>query len=918
MKMQGCITQQSKKKNFFKVYMPKFLILIAFMLMLNACYNQPKGKHINLTGTKTDNKAPLNKDNKINLTSPKRSYKWGTKYWIPNGIDKFYRIENKYHGQAITALGGSFPVHTQQIRTQWPYNQDFIFEKATSEPGVYYIGNYDWQNKLHYLTSEGKIALNKTIEVKEIKVFSKNNELISKSATVTMSEAYNDKFKASNAIDGNLETVAITKNSPHPWIQLDFKKNQKIEKIEIFVRQWTDFNMRDATVTILNANKRKIWSKNLIGSRPIYRINLIGKNIEGKYLRIEHIPIQKKLAYVGSSPGKEGKAKQWRIELVDTRGFYKIVNVKTGLAIKAPILPGPDLRTETHAPLELTKFKQNDSSMQWNIEPLRNDIMDCLAVSQIGWTPQAMKIAILVRKNKLPENPEYFVTKNLNNNTGTLIKKGKAEYINSKFLLNYYKIDISDIKEPGDYFLDCDGDRVVLHIANDAYINIRHRGGNNTTHLWDIIGGKGFVGHWGRLTTWCKEGADSFESPYWMLTDPSTRALTPQQPLTKVPEKFVGGWDHTDRAYGALQPSAALLHSLVFAYRDNNLNKLKAPLVDEMEYGVKYFINTQSKAGTWPVHSHIANVYTGTVASVGTALAAAVKPLSKTNPTLSRQAKTAAEKAWTWVEANPDKWVPVNTTYRQGHSEEQVMFAVEMYLLTGEEKYKKVADTMISQSMIGKNGAWIKAGPGKFAGQTVDERMTYATLQTFMEYYPKASIEIKTIIDKEIDDYFNIIVDSQFRKGVFGVYDAEFNGYGNNSSWLTKATFMYKTYLFKNKNKSYKKGYFVAERIMDWLFGCNEFATSMVFGFGNIFAIPGWIRPYEIGSILPGITLKFDKGKCLKPSQLTSNSQTYGNMETEAEAGVRLIHAMLLRNILKDTDSSDYNKFLPELKNDSK
>ena len=876
-------------------------IVLMFNLVLcgvffASCIN---AKEISPTSqTKIIKKSAKKNTDEITLSAPKRFYKFSTKYWVPNGIDKVYRIVNQFHGQAITAFGDKTPVHTQQFRSDWDYLQDFIIEK-TDEEGVYYIANYDYKHKIHYLTTDDVLEPLKPVEIEEIKIFTSEDGKqvdLAKKAEITMSEPYNDSFKAKNAVDGNLGTLAVTKIEKDPWMLFNLQKSVNISEIKMDIRDWSSFSMRDALVSILDKDKKTVWSTRLVGSRVIQDLDLKDKNIVGQYVKIEQAISKNHPPYVASTFGKEGKGKLWRIELVNKIGLYKITSVKTGLALQAPITPGPDLRSESHVPIQLVKYDPKDISMQWFIEPVRNAPMDCLAASQIGWTPNARKTAVLVRTKKLKENPVFYVTKNLKDNTATLVKKGKAQFVDSRFTLFYYKIDLTDINKPGDYYLDCDGDRVVLHISEDAYINIRHRGGSDTVHLYDVI--NDFVNHWGRIDNWCKMGADSLIIPYWQLQNPTNGALTVKQPKERIPDKFIGGWDHTDRAFSAFQPSALLLQNLVLTLNENNQKNLEQSLVNEIKYGTEYFLKTQSKDGTWPLHTYIANVYTGTVASVGLSLTLASEALSKYDKPLADKAMAAAKKAWKWVEANPDKWVPSPVTYRHGHAEERVMFAIEQFLATGDESCKKVADEMILSSKIDHRGAWVKSA-GSFKGQTTDCSRTYGVLMTFMRYYPKADAKVKAVIDKEIDVYYNRI-NSIGLVGVFGVYEAGYSGYGYNSAWLSNACLLYKIFIFKKRDKKYIKGYRIAEDIMNYFFGCNEFATSMVFGFGDIFAVPGWMRPYERGSIMPGLAAKLKNGQWPEPRELTTCYQGYGNSESEADAGVRLVYAMILRNKLKD------------------
>jgi hypothetical protein len=86
------------------------------------------------------------------------------------------------------------------------------------------------------------------------------------------------------------------------------------------------------------------------------------------------------------------------------------------------------------------KFSENDKYFLWAIDPERSGILNCIGLSQIGWTPNATKLAVY---NSAYDNssvpPDFTVTKN-----GETVLSGQAaKYIDAsgsdtKYQLKYY------------------------------------------------------------------------------------------------------------------------------------------------------------------------------------------------------------------------------------------------------------------------------------------------------------------------------------------------------------------------------------------------------------------------------------------------------------------------------------------------
>ncbi len=162
---------------------------------------------------------------------------------------------------------------------------------------------------------------------------------------------------------------------------------------------------------VFDAERKSVWSSVLSTVKPKYAFDL--KNIKGRYVRVgleQNVDPGAK-ENILSSPGREGDGKKWRIELVHLHGFYKIVNKASEKALRARLGVFPHARLAEWAPVRQAEWRDDDFYMQWNIEPVRDKNIDCLSVSQIGWTPKAPKYAVLTRNAPLAEEPQFKVTK---------------------------------------------------------------------------------------------------------------------------------------------------------------------------------------------------------------------------------------------------------------------------------------------------------------------------------------------------------------------------------------------------------------------------------------------------------------------------------------------------------------------------
>lgn len=830
-----------------------------------------------------------------------RMWRWhGGTNWAPNGIDTVYRIDNGYNGYSITVREGSTgeSPYVRQFSFAQPGTQRFVFEDAGD--GYYAIRNTT-PTPSYLQLPDPSYRRQTPITPAEVQAFgrrggAKTIEMISKQATASQSSDF-PGYPASNALDGNPDTFSHTQSAADSWWEMDLGEECTITKVVVVNRRLYGSRLRGCTVRVYDADHVSVWSAPItkVADGSIHTF-VVGKDgVKGRYIRVAIEPTGKPYPYLMRSPGKGGDDKKWKIELVDRDGFYKIVSKKNGLCLEAEKNPGPNPRLALNQPIRLSVYRDGVKTMRWNIEPVRDTPPDCLATSQVGWAPLAPKYAVLIRRRRLAKAPPFTVRRE----DGEVVYRGQSVYWGTMYVRHFYVLDISALRQPGTYVLACDGDGATLYISDDAYVRIRHRGGTDWTRFRDMLDGKGFIGYWGHLDTWWDLGVFQGEKAYWHEADFSkpnghqgTRRLD-----RKIEAKYIGGWDHTDLQWSYLQPMCFLMRSLNFSWRLNGMPAADhRAILHEIMYGATYFTRIQNDDGSWPCSTTICNKLTGTVAAIASVLAACHEAVKTEDPVLAETMLTAAKRGFDWVEANPDKWVPVNISYRHGRAEERMMMALELYEATGGDAYKKVAYGMIRQSTITPNGVWARK-EGEFAGQSPDDRGSYQAVLTMMHHYDQAPDDIKTIIRREAHALGESITRGNRRTGPFGMLEGHSSGYGQGATFAEWAVFLF--HLYRSYGDECGQGYLLAERIADWLLGCNPFATSQVFGCGDVFTVFGWTRAYEIGSLLPGLAALCDKNGLVQPFQLTATKQGYGNGESSAQAGATFIHLMTIRHLLR-------------------
>jgi len=107
--------------------------------------------------------------------------------------------------------------------------------------------------------------------------------------TVTASSIYSVANRASNLVDGQINTVAITKNKGPQWFEIDLEAVHNLEAIVLENRHnGYQYRTIGASLSILDQNKNEIWSTILDGSqRWVFDSKTDFTATNARYIRLE-------------------------------------------------------------------------------------------------------------------------------------------------------------------------------------------------------------------------------------------------------------------------------------------------------------------------------------------------------------------------------------------------------------------------------------------------------------------------------------------------------------------------------------------------------------------------------------------------------------------------------------------------------
>ena len=548
---------------------------------------------------------------------------------------------------------------------------------------------------------------------------------------------------------------------------------------------------------------------------------------------------------------------------------------------------------------------KNDRRYLWRIDPTETEIPDiALSVPQSGWTPKANKIAVLGVANALSTPPNYTIT-DANGNllyTGKAIEWGRYWSGHTYYILN---LNIPALEHEGDYKVTCNDKEAEVLIRNDALLHPFRQGGSDRFDLKEIFDPHfGFVTQWGRLTSWWpraydwlvslhnwdwKQNTDSSHNvntfPHWMWRDirDDNRNGNTYENLSETANRdeadgcLDGGWDDTDTFAHNYAIDGQMLDELARLYRHTDDAMLHDRIYDEILYGVRPMLERQESDGQWRMGYMDQQHWSGTTAALGMGLAAVLPIVEKRDTALADRIKEALAKTWTYMQnAKDDKqsWaVPKEGILHDGTQlagyvgnqrtmwrEAYLMLAVNLYEATRDPQYKAAVEAEILSGHFAYNG-WMNKDPNHpFAGQ-YHVNAIFA-LEAMLRYYDDASPDAKAHI-KDLATYFyeTQVVSDTLLGGPFGNYSkrrTKPNGDGVDA-WLIWEYMAASTQLYEHFGDAFGQGMLLAQRALDWYWGANPYAASLMQGVGTRFMNYGWSSPHTIGRHM-GLSVTTENG----------------------------------------------------------
>jgi len=600
---------------------------------------------------------------------------------------------------------------------------------------------------------------------------------------------------------------------------------------------------------------------------------------------------------------------KWRIRSVQPKrgldiGFWTLQNEKTRRYLyHKKDLDAPNLRSgadpSTDYPAE-SAF-QPHRSFFWMIEPIVIQPLETLAVPQGGWPPDALnKCAVLCISNR----PNETITFTLTGTPHPL--KGEAIYWGSFWNeMDFYIINLNDkaLKTPGTYQLEAAGKQATVRIVPQAYTRPYRRKGTGRFNMAEIFDDDlGFVGHWAHLSTWWPKGKASCPAQElgWRDTGDNNKngksweTFDPPRPITEkmATKAYSGGWDMTDQNWHEWAMDGNVLNDLaIMFFVAKGRSALQKEIAEEIAYGAKGLLVNQEASGRWRQGVLDDSHWLGTTSLLGGGLASASAALKTQNPTLARQAKTGAQKAWKYIYShrnNLKEWaipgegvMPDGTPmkswpqgHRHGYVAEYFECAVNIFLLTKDPTAKEVIDDMLERGTINPYGHFKHARGEKFPGEIFNYNYTPVRLVfAMLKYYPVASDAQKEKIRSMCDTYYRTQILSGL-DGPTGMFGGKIAGSQRGGQWMMPARLLVSALLYNRFGTPFGRGMLVGERTIDYWMGCNPYSTSLLFGVGDEFQVNGWSSYHALGRQV-GLLSRVPKKR-----KLESSTGTFMSKET--------------------------------------
>lgn len=702
-------------------------------------------------------------------------------------------------------------------------------------------------------------------------------------------------------------TPIVAKETDFPTVKVTRASEFKISSRFVIATADNQFVMTIVTDALMD-NPEYDWLdeyENVAGARVILAPWGKGNNINQKWTivsaRTDEQPDAKKIispvtlqglsiTYNTTREGVEAHPRDYygqpnqkfEFELGDD-GYFRIKNASNGmyLGVKDSVAEKGSV---------IAQYKDSDSiSQRWNVYKIEDELATRIVVPQTGWAPKASKTAVLSIEKKPSVDPILTVTKD-----GVVVYSEPMTMPPNMLVFEMlaYSADLTKLEEEGTYVasVNIDGvEPVEFIIANDVYRNVRGYDQYDLS-VEDNMSIKEVVEYffaWQR----CDESdfipeeeysaidghipgkiyGEDYNLPlYVAVNEPAENggAESAKYPTGEIIEDLYGGYidaTSTDKDTGNIAKAAtSMLHTYKYAQDSAD----REAILGEIIWASDYLLKIQKDNGafylavkpydSYPVKDghprHVVELDgAGLACRVGATLAEASVVLRESDPERSAKYLEGAIKAWEYYEANPENFI-LRTAFPgvwTGNSGSVLACAVQLYIATGEEKYKEYCDREIKESVMIDGVLTKKSGP--VPGQVSyfnDEVMYGQSLEALAAYYPYAGFGVKMKINKLTEDWVDYWISET--QNAYGFNPRFCATYFGCCGWTMQVAEKAALLAITTNNK---KCLDLATEHYDFVTGKNPTGASFIVGFGYYLGCEPFFRTRDEtkGAVLPGL-----------------------------------------------------------------
>ena len=499
---------------------------------------------------------------------------------------------------------------------------------------------------------------------------------------------------------------------------------------------------------------------------------------------------------------------------------------------------------------------------------------EALTVPWMGWAAGSKKVAVLLVKKEVA-NSKFEIR---DSRLGKTVMSGSAEHWGEQWCgeceRHFYTIDISKLKEPGKYYVECAGHKShPFSVGGSAYLKMdTPQGDFSISTIFES-----FLAYQRCYAEKCiKKDCGEMEdpSPGFHCVDDS-KSLPIYRCTQGFPEKFAplkpaarsgdlgGGYHDATSTDKETAGEGRKLRDLCWAYEFSQRAEDRKLLLAEIAWGADYLLKIQKPNGAFylGVKPHVWQKWaedhfprmvvdsdnSGVVAVAARGLAAASISLRESDPGRAAKCLASAEKGWDYIDANPDNFHDRYPGWWRGSAGDVLGAAMELARAKREKpggKYYREAEKRIMAGHWHPGGWWAgkdKSFPGELTWE-FDEMMYACTVRGLARFSQLAEPKLKAKIAEHCEawrEHWLKRLDTPY--GIPSVIHGV-NYWGTMPYFLQFSgdLLMIGTYL--GDERSWKYG----EKALGWVAGNNPWDLSFIVGLGewkeplNLFE-----RPYE-------------------------------------------------------------------------